>query len=96
LITKVQDLKDRRRVCLRVTSKGRELLSDLAPVQVRVNDVLFDFLTSEQFQALCPMVDRMVECGDRAISLLGYLSKNSRERNMGGSTDVKANHRSRR
>src|SRR5579862_7890850 len=43
LITKVQDLKDRRRVCLRITSRGRDLLCELSPVQVRVNDVLFDF-----------------------------------------------------
>src|SRR5579864_3094740 len=77
LITKVQDLKDRRRVCLRVTARGKELLADLTPVQVPVNDVLFEFLSSEQFQALGRMLDRIVECGDRAISLLEYLSKDS-------------------
>jgi MarR family transcriptional regulator, organic hydroperoxide resistance regulator len=75
LITKVQDLKDRRRVCLGVTLRGRALLSDLAPVQVQVNDVLFDFLSDEQFRALGPMIDRIVVCGDRAISLLDYLSR---------------------
>lgn len=77
LITKVQDLNDRRRVCLGVTSRGRELLSNLAPVQVPVNDVLFDFLSAQQFRALGPMIDRIVACGDRAISLLDFLSKNS-------------------
>ena len=75
LITKLPDRKDRRRVCLRVAPKGWELLSDLAPVQVQVNDVLFDFLTSPQFPAPGGTVDRMVACGDRAISLLDYLSK---------------------
>ena len=74
LITKVQDLKDRRRVCLRVTSSGRQLLSDLAPVQVPVNDVLFAFLTADQFRALGAMIERIVACGDRALSLLDYLS----------------------
>ena len=74
LITKVQDLKDRRRVCLRVTGKGRELLSDLARVQVQVNDVLFDFLSAEQFHAVGAAIDRIVTCGDRAIALLDYLS----------------------
>ena len=74
LITKVQDLKDRRRVCLRVTGKGRELLSDLARVQVQVNDVLFDFLSAEQFRAVGATIDRVVACGDRAIALLDYLS----------------------
>src|SRR5690242_5891196 len=46
LITKVQDLRDRRQVCLRVTVKARELLSGLAAVQVQVNDVLFEFLNA--------------------------------------------------
>jgi len=77
LITKVQDLNDRRRVFLGVTSRGRELLSNLAPVQVAVNDVLFDFLNAEQFRALVPRIDRMVACGDRALALLDYLSKDS-------------------
>jgi len=77
LITKVQDLKDRRRVCLGVTSQGRELLANLLPVQVQVNDVLFEFLTAEQFQAMGPMLERIVACGDRAISLLNFLSKHS-------------------
>ncbi len=79
LITKVQDLDDRRRVCLGVTSLGRELLSNLTPVQVPVNDVLFDFPSGPQFRALVPMIDRIVACGDRALSLLDYLSKDSLE-----------------
>ena len=79
LITKVQDLGDRRRVCLRVTSRGRLLLAKLAPVQIRVNDVLFDFLSATRFRALGAMMDRVVACGDRALSLLDYLSQDSRE-----------------
>jgi MarR family transcriptional regulator, organic hydroperoxide resistance regulator len=75
LITKVQDITDRRRVCLRVAPKGRDLLSDLAPVQVQVNDVMFEFLGAEQLKALGLAIDRIVTCGDRAISLLDYLSK---------------------
>jgi DNA-binding MarR family transcriptional regulator len=74
LITKVQDLKDRRRVSLGVTLKGGELLSTLAQVQVQVNDVLFDFLNTEQFRALGATIGRIVTCGDRAIALLDYLS----------------------
>jgi DNA-binding MarR family transcriptional regulator len=88
LITKVQDLKDRRRVCLRVTSQGRGLLSDLAPVQVQVNDVLFEFLSTEQFRALRPTIDQIVACGDRAISLLDYLSKNSAQETQSHSSAV--------
>jgi DNA-binding MarR family transcriptional regulator len=75
LITKVQDLKDRRCVCLGVTPRGRELLSELAPVQVQVNDVLFDFLSTGQFRAMDMMIDRIVSSGDSAISLLDHLSE---------------------
>jgi MarR family transcriptional regulator, organic hydroperoxide resistance regulator len=99
LIAKVQDLKDRRRVRLSVTPKGFELLSELAPVQVPVNEVLFEFLSTEQFRAIGPMVDRIVACGDRAISLLDYLSTNSaRPAQLSGSTalDAKRKSRSRR
>ena len=77
LITKVQNLKDRRRVCLRVTSRGRDLLADLAPVQVAVNDALFDFLGADQFRAAVTIMDRIVASGDRALSLLNYLAKRS-------------------
>jgi len=74
LITKVQDITDRRRVCLRVAPKGRDLLNDLAPVQIQVNDVMFEFLGAEQLKAMGLAIDRIVTCGDRAISLLDYLS----------------------
>ena len=98
LITKVQDLNDRRRVCLGVTSPGRELLSNLAPVQIPVNDVLFDFLSAQQFRALGPLIDRIVGCGNRAISLLDYLSKDSISNQTSGSVaiETKAKRRSRR
>jgi len=98
LITKVQDLNDRRRVCLGVTSLGRELLANLTPVQVPVNDVLFEFLSGPQFRALGPVIDRIVACGDRALSLLHYLSQNSVESRSGGSgaLEAKAKGRSRR
>jgi DNA-binding MarR family transcriptional regulator len=75
LITKLQDITDRRRVCLRVASKGRDLLRDLAPVQVQVNDVMFEFLSAADLKALRRAIDRIVTCGDRAISLLDYLSQ---------------------
>ena len=74
LITKIQDLKDRRRVCLRVTERGRQLLAKLAPVQAPVNDALFDFLSAEQFREIAARIDGVVECGDRAIALLDYLA----------------------
>jgi DNA-binding MarR family transcriptional regulator len=77
LITKVQDFSDRRRVCLRVTGRARELLCELTRVQAPVNDALFDFLTGAQFRAVAAMVRRAVACGDRALALLDYLATHS-------------------
>jgi len=74
-LTKRVDSKDRRRVCLSVTRKGRDLLKTLAPTQVKVNDVLFEFLDASQFRQFRGMVDRMTACGDRAVALLGYLAR---------------------
>jgi DNA-binding MarR family transcriptional regulator len=75
LLTKRPDPEDRRRVCLSVTAKGRERLKRLAPAQVKVNDVLFEFMDAAEFRQLRGMVDRMTSCGDRAVALLDYLSK---------------------
>lgn len=78
LISKVQAFRDRRRVSLRITKRGRELLSGLARVQAPVNDALFEFLSAAQFRALAAMMDRMVECGNRALALLDYLAANEK------------------
>jgi DNA-binding MarR family transcriptional regulator len=74
LLTKRPDPKDRRRVCLGVTKKGADLLHRLAPTQAQVNDLLFEFLDAAQFRQLRGLVDRMTECGDRAVALLEYLA----------------------
>jgi DNA-binding MarR family transcriptional regulator len=74
LLTKRQDAKDRRRVCLAITKKGVELLRLLAPIQAQVNDVLFEFLDAEQFRHFRNLVDRMTDCGDRAVALLDHLA----------------------
>jgi DNA-binding MarR family transcriptional regulator len=99
LITKVQDITDRRRVCLRVAPKGRDLLSDLAPAQVQVNDVMFEFLNAEQLRALGQSIDHIVACGDRAIALLDYVSKDfTRPSQMTGplALDAKSKQRGKR
>jgi DNA-binding MarR family transcriptional regulator len=75
LLTKRPDPQDRRRVCLGITRKGRELLKRLSPTQIEVNDVLFGFLDASAFRQLRGMVDRMTACGDRAVNLLEYVSK---------------------
>lgn len=79
LLDKRQDPLDRRRVCLSISSKGIDLLHTLAPTQVAVNDVLFEFLDAPQFRQMRAMIDRMTSCGDRALSLLHYLSLHRRK-----------------
>ena len=74
-LTKRPDPQDGRRVCLSVTRKGRDLLRRLAPVQVQVNDALFEFLDAAEVRHLRGMVDKMTACGDRAVDLLDYFAK---------------------
>jgi len=75
LLTKRPDPQDGRRVCLSITRKGRDLLKRLAPTQVQVNDVLFEFMDASEFRQFRAMVDRMAACGDRAVDLLDYFAK---------------------
>jgi MarR family transcriptional regulator, organic hydroperoxide resistance regulator len=74
LLKKQQDSKDRRRVLLSVTPEGRELLSSLTPIQVPVNDALFEFLKPGPFRKICEMLNSVTAAGDRAVSLLHYLA----------------------
>lgn len=75
LLTKQEDPSDRRRVRLKTTAKARRLLRDLAPTQIAVNDVLFEFLDGAAFRQLLGLIDRMNACGNRAIGLLNYLAE---------------------
>lgn len=86
LLTKHPDRQDRRRVCLNVSRKGRDLLNRLAPTQVAVNDVLFSFMDAAEFRHMRAMVDRMTQCGDQAVSLLEYLSMQRSNGSYGGNS----------
>ena len=43
--------------------------------KAHVNDVLFGFLDEERFREFRRMVDRMTTCGDQAVALLKFLSR---------------------
>jgi DNA-binding MarR family transcriptional regulator len=73
LIAKAPGAEDRRRVSLTVTDGGRALLERLAPDQRRVNDELFGCLTAARFHSIAEIVDELVGCSDRALSLLRHL-----------------------
>jgi MarR family transcriptional regulator, organic hydroperoxide resistance regulator len=75
LVEKRTNDKDRRRVLLTVTAKGRAALDGLAPVQAPVNDALFDCLTADEFAALADMMARLVPCGDRALAVLDFMTQ---------------------
>ncbi len=52
LLEKRADLEDRRRVNLVLTDKASAALREVAPLQVRVNDVLFETLGAREMQSL--------------------------------------------
>ena len=74
LVAKEVDPDDRRRVCLHVTPRGHELLSQLAPVQRQVNDVQFGCLTRTEFQTLSRLMEKLIDSGDQALALQSYLA----------------------
>lgn len=75
LIRKAKDGADRRRAVLVLTSKGQQLLAQLAPLQQQVNDVLFAPLSRAQFQELAAIMDKWIDAGDRAVGVLSYLKQ---------------------
>lgn len=74
LVEKRIDAKDRRRVRLTVTARGRALLARLAPVQREVNDVLFEPLDRRGLAALTRSMAALIDSGDAAVGLLQYLA----------------------
>jgi DNA-binding MarR family transcriptional regulator len=77
LIEKAGHPVDKRRLCLTVTARGRELLERLAPIQRRVNDVQFGCLTAKEFALLVDMIERLVKSSEQAMALQRYLSETS-------------------
>ena len=80
LVHKEQDTEDRRRVNLRISTRGRELLAELAPTQRQVNDVQFEPLGREEFLWLIDMVEKLIKSSDRAMQLQTYLSSGNTRR----------------
>ena len=73
LVLKARGDEDRRKVTISLTRNGRELLDSIASLRQRVNDVQFGCLSREEFEMLVPLVERLVQSGERALALLGYL-----------------------
>jgi len=73
LVEKTVNPEDRRRVLLRSTAKGGELLAKLSAIQRPVNDVLFDCLSHKEFHTLRELMAKLILSGERSLNLLNYL-----------------------
>lgn len=73
LVYKERGTDDRRTVSLSLTPKGIALLDSIAALRRQVNDVQFGCLSRGEFQQLVPLVERLVQSGERALALQGYL-----------------------
>ena len=74
LIHKKQDAEDRRKVRLVISEEGKTLLRKLEDTQQKVNDEMFECLDQEQFKDLSKLVDELILCADRAITLQTHLN----------------------
>lgn len=72
LIRKDLDGKDRRCLRLTVTPEGMTRLAALAPVQSKVNDVLFGCLSAEEFREMGAIVAKLLDTANHALRLLQY------------------------
>jgi DNA-binding MarR family transcriptional regulator len=78
LLEKSADLHDRRRVRLRVTEAGREVLRSLTSYQRQVNDTLFASLKSKELGELNGTLRDFLPCADHAANLMEFILKQER------------------
>ena len=83
LLRKQRQAVDRRMLSLKVTARGNALLDSIASMRQQVNDVQFGSLSGTEFRQLVALIYRLIESGDRALSLLQYLTDNVRVRAAG-------------
>jgi MarR family transcriptional regulator, organic hydroperoxide resistance regulator len=79
ILEKASDPEDGRKVLLRNTRKSLQLLDRLAPYQRRINDVLFETLDAARFRQLRALARDLVACGDRAVALLEFTTREAGE-----------------
>jgi DNA-binding MarR family transcriptional regulator len=71
---------DGRRICLRVTPRGLDLLANLAPLQRQVNDLAFGELSATEFRQLCDLVERLLDSVEQAGALQDFLLRSPSRR----------------
>jgi DNA-binding MarR family transcriptional regulator len=79
VLEKTSDPADGRKVLLRCTARGQEIIERMAPYQRRINDVLFECLDAKRFRELRTLASDLVACGDKAVAMLGLLMREAEE-----------------
>jgi DNA-binding MarR family transcriptional regulator len=79
LVQRQRSSQDRRLVSLSLTRRGMALLDSIATLRQRVNDVEFGCLSKQEFRLLVPLVERLVQSGERALALQHYLRTHGME-----------------
>lgn len=74
-VRKRRGIEDKRLVSITLTPRAIALLDSIAPLRQRVNDVQFGCLTRNEFRMLVPLVERLVQSGERAVALLQFLKQ---------------------
>lgn len=77
LVRKQRQTGDRRMLSLSVTARGNRLLDSIAPMRQQVNDIQFGTLNAAEFRQLVAMIYRLIDSGDRALSLLNFMVENN-------------------
>jgi len=76
LVDKERQTGDRRMLSLKLSARGNALLDSIAPLRCQVNDLQFSSLTASDFRQLVALIYRLIDSGDRALSLLQFLKEN--------------------
>lgn len=75
LVKKLPNKNDRRRVILSVTPKARDLLAQLAEVQVPVNDTIFRSLSRDQMMELTRVMAQLISGAQASLMLMDFLNE---------------------
>lgn len=75
LVEKRRRVEDKRVVSVTLTARAVALLDSIAPLRQHVNDVQFGCLTQSEFRMLVPLVERLVQSGERAVAMLQFLKQ---------------------
>jgi len=80
IVTKRANPDDLRRVLLRVSERGRDLLASLWPMQAEINDLLFDPVDEGNFRQVRDMAEALRVSSEKALALSDYLLAQERGR----------------